>query len=194
MTQTKFVFAKGTEEHPVEGCTTAMLKERSTLDGSITFAAEKRSSRLEDLCKKTVSKLELTILEQESSIQDVDEKLDLDQNSPDHIKELFWGKNWRHYVSQLQNRKRRYEKQISSYKHMISIVEDNMFTDDLDTAADLIELYLRVCDNINESDTKKSTVGDTIFYRFTDLVIEHKTESNSVTGRHAVLQRYNPDA
>ncbi len=192
MTQTKFVFAKGTEEHPVEGCTTAILKERCEilLNGSIGS----RSSKLEDLCDKTVRKLKASVLEQKSTIQDTDAKLELNIRSADHIKELFWGKNWRHYVNQLQNRKRKCEKQISSYEHMISIIEDNMLTDDLDTASDLVELHLMVCEGITEADTRKSVVGESVFYRFTDLIIEHKTESNSITGRHAILQRINPDA
>lgn len=190
MTKTKFVLSKGTKEHPVIKHGTELLKENeSDPKGIITPEA----SRLEDLCERTVMYLENSIAANQRSLEEIDEKIKLSDNSEDHVKEIFWGKDWRHYVNKLKNRKRQYSRAISSCNKTINIIKENLHTDDIDIACDLIEFYFKIVERIEESDIKKMAVGDMIMYKFPDIVLDKRMASNSIEGRHAILQHYDPE-
>lgn len=189
MSRTKFVVARGTKNHPVSQDASTLLSDRNC--GSVEELMENTAERLQDICRRTITTLDRFILAEESSIQDVEEKISLNEETSDNVKEMFWGKNWRHYVNKLQNRKKQHRKMISTYSHLIDLIGDNMYTDDLDTACDLVEFYFKYVEKIPEDEIKRSIVGDTVIYRFPDVLIEHRSPSNVLEGRHAIMQRFN---
>lgn len=197
---TKFVTATGTEKFPVIGCITTALRQMERLNNQeISFKEADPTlptspSTLESIAERTIKHLELGMIAEQKHLEDLKEKVKVDEESPDDLKEMFWGKDWRVYSNKLKNRLAAYDKVMSSYAHSITILQDNMYTDDLDTACEIVEFYLRVIENIPDSEIHKIRVGDKIMYKLPDIILDQNTSSNSIQGRHMVLERFDPVA